>query len=419
MRKIPQELVDVVIDLSAEPLSEGDRFEGTLSELSLVCRTWLPATRRRLFSNVDLKRLGSVNDSNHHSKRTHRFLQMLDAEACTFTPYVTTLSMEGTEREAVEYHEPFRILSRLAALTSINFTCYSFDFDMEPIQMWLSSLRHLKELTLHRVFFPLTGTLLSSLESCRSLTSLTITSSTWESGYLKQISDMQKIFGLVLPQPRDILYSASRSILRLHLDCPKAKLLEAIITAAAPPSCNRVQLTKIEPDETQSIGAFLRYLGSTLQDLSLSFLPKCKAAEQFCRDIDLRANTGLRSLRIDDFIYHFSFHGPCPLTDLPSLLRQCVSPSLTSITFSISRVAIKHLLTFNWADLDASLLSSVDYHHTFRKINFLVPDLPLEEEQIRVGLLNVIQSLLPLAAACKLFEIVVLPGGLRSGLIGV
>ncbi|KAJ6584379.1 hypothetical protein B0H19DRAFT_1104877, partial [Mycena capillaripes] len=71
MREFPQELVDTVIE------SADLDIDSTWSRLSLVCRAWLPATRRHRFSYIDLKQVGSAGYT-YDAARSRLFLQILD-----------------------------------------------------------------------------------------------------------------------------------------------------------------------------------------------------------------------------------------------------------------------------------------------------------------------------------------------------
>jgi hypothetical protein len=174
MQKIPQELVDNIVE---NALQANDR---SAMQCSLVCRKWLPATRRHLFSNVELKRVGLPAGSySDRAWRSRRFLQMLDAESCTFAPFVTRLSLDCMDAASAEVDSAFQTLSKLTAVKELQLNVWGLWFGVQPLQDWLSCLKNLTQLTLNRVHFERTSQLFSVLERCSSLTELEITSSTW------------------------------------------------------------------------------------------------------------------------------------------------------------------------------------------------------------------------------------------------
>jgi hypothetical protein len=73
MDNLPGELIDAIVN-TLLPDSQA------IKSSSLICRAWVPWTRRRLFSHVLL-----------HHKNFSRFLRLLRAPHCTFPPHVRRL----------------------------------------------------------------------------------------------------------------------------------------------------------------------------------------------------------------------------------------------------------------------------------------------------------------------------------------
>ncbi|KAJ6584493.1 hypothetical protein B0H19DRAFT_1058903 [Mycena capillaripes] len=196
MRDFPQELVDAVIE------SADLDTDCTWSRFSLVCRAWLPATRRHRFSYFGLKQVGSASYT-YEAAKSRLFLQMLDDTESTFASFVTRLSIDGTSTKTREHPEVFRILSKLTALVSVEINVWSSELGIQPLQDWLSGLPHLTELTLNRTSFKFARVILALLESCSPLTALTVTTSSWESEYQLECSKIEnrnaRNRGLVIP----------------------------------------------------------------------------------------------------------------------------------------------------------------------------------------------------------------------------
>ncbi|KAJ7082997.1 hypothetical protein C8R44DRAFT_822712 [Mycena epipterygia] len=405
---LAQELVDTIIDNT-------DGGVKLWKTCSLVCRAWLPAPRRHLFSHVELKRLGS-NKHGGRAERSRQFLQLLDTESCTFAPFVTRLSVDGIATKAAEHPRVFRILAKLTAVRSLQFNVWRFGFgiDLEPIQNWLPRLGSLSELTLNRVSFESMTLLFSVLECCSSLIALNIMMASFEDpfGYFKHIKLTASGPIIELPSKAPPFpYTHSSSIQQLHLDCSKREFLDDFTATASSFNCRTVHFENIKANETQSIGAFFQRLGTTLEHLKLGFSFSLDAyGEAFADNVDLRYNTGLRSIHVTEIIDSHDLMGSCHLARLPSILRQCASPHLTDIIFSIYLEALPHLSIFNWAALDEALMSIQVQLDSPGKVTFYLVDLPLVHNEGDVAeLLAEIQSWLPQSSAQ--FTMRILPGG--------
>lgn len=178
MKAFPQELVDSVLDDYGDlKLAHRD-----WAQYSLVCRAWLPATRRRLFSRIETH---PRNSREYKGRTTSSFLGILDNDACTFIPFVTHLSLEGVDMRGVSYPGAFQTLLRLPAVASVHFNVWSFELAIHPLQDYLSRLGSLTELSLKGTVKS-TPQLFSLLERCSFLTSLDIAVSIavdWTAGF--------------------------------------------------------------------------------------------------------------------------------------------------------------------------------------------------------------------------------------------
>ncbi|KAJ7114118.1 hypothetical protein C8R44DRAFT_881663 [Mycena epipterygia] len=398
MKHFAQELIDIVINDAQQWTS-----------CSLVCRAWLPATRRRLFSHVQLK-MGSDSDhdsiySHAESEHSRRFLEILDTESCTFGPFITHLFLGVHDKG-----EPrmFLTLAKLTAVVSLQFYGWQFRYGVEPILEWLPHLGRLSELTFKQVAFQSVNQLFSVLECC-SLSALTITGS--------------DVIGTPFETPESLLhllepdrfpppqkappfpYTRSGSIQKLHLTSPEMAFLDIFTNSASSLNCSTVHLEGIETSKTKSIGVFLQQLGETLEHLKFGF-EFYSYGEEFDSNVDLQYNTGLRSIYVMDMVYS-AVMGHRFLKRLPSLLRQCASPHLTDITFSFYLEALPFIALFEWAALDEALMSIQVQLDSPGKLTFLFVDVQ-NNEVIVSNLLAIIQMCLPQSSAQ--FKTVILPG---------
>ena len=77
---IPQELSDTILDFLHDDVT-------ALCSAGLVCKSWLPASRFHLFSDIKLN-----TGINEH----RRFLEVICAECSTIPPYILSLSIVGS-----------------------------------------------------------------------------------------------------------------------------------------------------------------------------------------------------------------------------------------------------------------------------------------------------------------------------------
>ena len=78
---IPQELSDTILDFLHDDVT-------ALCSAGLVCKSWLPASRFHLFSDIQLNT--RVADNAHQ-----RGLEVICAERSTIPPYILSLSIVG------------------------------------------------------------------------------------------------------------------------------------------------------------------------------------------------------------------------------------------------------------------------------------------------------------------------------------
>ena len=100
---IPQELSDTILDFLHDDMA-------ALCSAGLVCRSWLPASRFHLFSEIELNR--QING--------HRvLLEAICAECSTIPPYIRYLEIYGDESQFVD--ETLLRLPLLSNLKGLSF----------------------------------------------------------------------------------------------------------------------------------------------------------------------------------------------------------------------------------------------------------------------------------------------------------
>ncbi|KAK0448061.1 hypothetical protein EV421DRAFT_110620 [Armillaria borealis] len=142
---LPQELIDYIIDILTSEIP-------TLRSCSLVCRSFLPRTREHLFREVNI-------GPSHLRQSFH--------DICLSSPDISRLikSLTGLAPGEESDVPPYLILQSLPRLEKIAVSCTEWS-SMGPI-FWetVSSLTHLRSLTLNGTVLPSICTLCSLVSS--------------------------------------------------------------------------------------------------------------------------------------------------------------------------------------------------------------------------------------------------------------
>ncbi|KAJ7205660.1 hypothetical protein C8J57DRAFT_369475 [Mycena rebaudengoi] len=243
--RVPQELADTIVDTLHDNTH-------ALTQCSLVCRAWVSSTRYHLFSHVDLA----------YEKKLSPFLEILAADLCTVIPFVKEITMRrydfamrptvsgGLE---VATSTLLQHLSYVVSMHLYHFTSLDIPFfaDLLPRFPMLAQL----ELVLMEC--DSLSRLCRLLDGCTALTSLRMDRVAWPPANAEPST-----------------YLRACSIRTLCLDA-KASILDAFMrgTRDEPEglSCTTLLLSNITPDSVQSVQRFLRCIGSSLEDLSLTY----------------------------------------------------------------------------------------------------------------------------------------------------
>ncbi|KAJ7366338.1 hypothetical protein DFH08DRAFT_165836 [Mycena albidolilacea] len=342
MFRLPQELTDKVLDYLHE-----DKL--SLVYCSLVCWEWVPATRFHIFSDITLRRTWK----RLMCPQFLPFLDMLATDSCTFTPFVTQLTLEDLDGTPGGAFTPaFSTLARLTSVSSLTFDrCRNLG--VQPTL--LPRLPALSELALVRIVFDSVRQVFSMLEMCPSLTSLAVVSVSWD------------------PSSAPIVYSHASSIRRLRLSaCPRAEFLDIFAASNVNLACRTVEIEGIEREEIGSIGRFLNSIAGSLQHLTVGFAPPNYTDSQlrdggqspglevemlFCKSVDLRQHTRLLSFSFSDI--NVSVIGSEGALAMLSTIRCALcAPYLEEIAFSLFYYQKVDLGRLKWDRIDDLLSSS-------------------------------------------------------------
>ncbi|KAF7334297.1 hypothetical protein MSAN_02391300 [Mycena sanguinolenta] len=116
-------------------------------------------------------------------------------------------------------------------------------------------------------------------------------------------------------------------------NCYKRDILDWLASHDPLPRISHIQLGSVYPEDTHSIGRFLRRLGPHLSILQLEFssLDAGGDAEDFCARVDLAHNSNLRTLILDKFINYSEYQFSSAVGWIPELLSR--TPNLREASF--------------------------------------------------------------------------------------
>ncbi|KAJ6469471.1 hypothetical protein C8R45DRAFT_837280 [Mycena sanguinolenta] len=119
-------------------------------------------------------------------------------------------------------------------------------------------------------------------------------------------------------------------------NCYKRDILDWLASQERLPPISRIQLGSVYPEDTHSIGRFLRRLGAHLLILQLEFssLDAGGDAEDFCARVDLAHNTNLRTLILSKFINYSEYQFSSAIGWIPELLSR--TPNLREVSFGVA-----------------------------------------------------------------------------------
>ncbi|KAJ7253714.1 hypothetical protein B0H12DRAFT_1017512 [Mycena haematopus] len=140
-------------------------------------------------------------------------------------------------------------------------------------------------------------------------------------------------------------------------NCYKRDILDWLASHDPLPPIKHIQLGSVYPEDTHSIGRFLRRLGSHLLILQLEFssLDAGGDAEDFCARVDLAHNSDLRILILDKFINYSVYQFSSAVGWIPELLSR--TPNLREVSFGVAMRDLSELHPqedpIDWDSLDS------------------------------------------------------------------
>jgi hypothetical protein len=274
--RMPQEMVDAI----AGQLHADEDWRA-LRAFGLVQKTWLPASRYYLFSNV------SLNSSNIDS-----FLEILTAPASFMAPYVCRLELKQEHGKLLNKFLPHgRPLSATKELIIEGLRWE--DLIPEAEEILFSGFKGLTHLELHRPKFDSFGQFVNFITEFSVLELLSIARGDWDEDF----------GGLSSSQVPDKPISPRLKTLEASVYSPcKRELATWLLHFKLVPAINTIDLHGVTGDEASAIARLIRALGATLQHLRLGF------------DIDMATGTSIcksnvASLRLADSFSRRSVQG--------------------------------------------------------------------------------------------------------------
>ncbi|KAJ7509723.1 hypothetical protein B0H11DRAFT_1960809 [Mycena galericulata] len=309
---LPQEMLDLVV----EKLQLDDSVErNTIAHCGLVCKSWLPSSRYRLFANVRLD-----------DRTIDSFLDAVNSSSFPLISYIRSLVLYSELESG-----PNRLdeLGPLPRVTILGVT-------MERSAL-AQNTRRLAE------FLPNLSTL--SLRDCQlPLRCVLNTVSAFPSLKILELRRVHLSYGL-LPFPSTYKFPPQWHALKLDQPDP-GRLFEAMLALDTIPMFSSLTVHGMYPREDNSFGAYLRHVGDKMRhirletDLSFSDLVVDPAA--------LRYSTGLH--RLDLALSHPIDIARWVLRVLPHL-HSNVLTTLNIIDFYGVDAAPHH----TWEQLDQAL----------------------------------------------------------------
>ena len=284
----PSELVDAVIDQVHWDVGSDTSFatcsvmkksrNRCLGVCSLVCKSWLPRSRYRLFESVSLSR--------YFIGRTSCFVALLEAPLSTIAPYVRSLTLEEARgRSSGEVRYLNGILSRLAVLSaveSLSISAAMFNvLEAAVTTSFFASFQKLKKLFLHHCTFGSFLQLVGALSAIPDLDHITLYALTiqvnWGSDHFDQCRlDAWKHTAEVVGHSESVCWSPPPRLKTLAIGNVDSKgdILKWLTSGSSVPPVETLQLSIVKAKDSRPIADFLRALRPSLKDLKIDLANK-------------------------------------------------------------------------------------------------------------------------------------------------
>ncbi|KAH7928610.1 hypothetical protein BV22DRAFT_193926 [Leucogyrophana mollusca] len=300
---IPPEITDHIID----HLHEDAEALGTCS---LVCKSWLPASRYHLFSIISL-----------HPWKKDSFLRLLDSTCSSFAPHVRHLYIrEGRGAYTWEKKWLNDALPRLSGLThveSLEIEQVFWEFlSAAAKKSFFEGFRGIKQLKLRQFEFRTGTDLVTFLSAFPKLEALRLDNVKWE-------RETMELAGLSVP--------TRLRVVGMNY-CRKSPVLDWLMSGDRIPRAQNIRLGMLTARDTPVVSRYLRLLGNSVEELHLHFCSEfyidgAGLVDQF----DLSRNTQLRAIHIYGLIVSVG----SPLDWVTKLFRQISSPRMREVSLSL------------------------------------------------------------------------------------
>ncbi|KAF9048045.1 hypothetical protein BDZ89DRAFT_1154863 [Hymenopellis radicata] len=364
---LPPELCDMIIDFN-------HAARKTLARCSLVCRSWIPASRYHMWTAI---RLTPTN--------LDTFLSLISSNQSTFLPYVKTFEIENAFKKIKYYHKFWNgwdsIASYLSDLPRLrSFTLSKVSWGLLDDMKWSSSVLYtfasVTNLGLSNVSFHDTPQLLAFLCNFPHLRHLTVAIcfSFIDEGLFQDEEGAMSDFllghddvedhetsPLVVPYPLSgwpSLHSCHFTqgqlfdVFGLHVSSRQEMF--AWMASFTPALCIRdLSLYSLTTPELESCGILLSSIGRTIEKLSISFLTHFLPSLEVARHVNISSLSSLTTLHVRQIGQE-----ACDCTKLSTiflLLSQIRSRNMKSLVFTLSVDVLEGLQDEHWATFQRCL----------------------------------------------------------------
>jgi len=327
--KLPPEITDRIIDFLCSDKT-------ALSACSLVCKSWLPASRHYLFERLTLSPAGDVE----------RFQEPLDRSVIsTIAPYVRHFNiLENSRRQWVNSAAPPFKLADFKDVKSLLLSNMHYDSDpQETLRALGASFPGLTLLRLDTVVFDHFNRVLEFICMFPMLEEVHL-----ENVRVKVSDENAPTFEPPPDNPLPHLRS-----LRLGNKDILVGLWNWCRFYGRSPSIDRLFLVA-HRGEVLAIAELLRDLGSSLKHLELGFEIDSMVEEDYAA-LDLQLNAELSAIHL---LLPCSDAGASPIVVAAQVLSRIACPSLREVTLSL-QLTLEQLTEGDaWSRLDEALVAS-------------------------------------------------------------
>jgi hypothetical protein len=250
-------------------------YRRSLCACSIVCKSWLPRSRYRLFKTVELERLTSMR------KKPQNFVALLEDPLSTIPPYVRHLTLEeALDRNEYEVRWLNGVLSQLTVLSAIeSLVVDGARFEMletEDITKFFASFQSLKLLRLRRCVFWSYTQMIEILSANPNLEDLTLDAR--PTIQAKQDSNLDAAERIGHSEPLRCLPPPHLKTLTIGSVDNKEEIVKWLTSGSTIPSVQSLRLSIVKANDSRFIADFLRALGPSLKDLRIGFYNNSSAS---------------------------------------------------------------------------------------------------------------------------------------------